>query len=356
MLGIDKRAARYAWTTALVFLLMCLVYLMRRTLFLFIVALLFAYLLAPLVNVIDRLIPADRTRNWALALAYLIFLGVLFVGVTQIGSRVIDQANALAKSMPALLNKLEQPEAVLPSDTNSLKAQVLREVRDHVAKSSGSLFAYLPNLGAKILSAASNLVYVVIVPILGFFFLKDGREFPRHFLDLIDDEHQRALVDDLLADVNLLLAHYMRALFTLCLATFTSYSIFFSILRVPYSILLAAVAATLEIVPMIGPLAAGVLILIVTAVSGGPFLGSLIFLLVFRVFQDYVLSPQLMHSGVQLHPLLVLFGVFAGAEIAGIPGAFLSVPVLALIRVVYRRFRRQHLSVDVTAPATARLP
>jgi predicted PurR-regulated permease PerM len=350
MLGIDKRAARYTWTAALILLFLCLVYLMRRTLFLFIVALLFAYLLAPLVNVIDRLIPADRTRNWALALAYLIFVGVLFVFVTQVGSRAIEEANSLAKSMPAVLDKLEQPAPLVPNGANSLKAQIGQKVQEQIAKSSGSLFAYLPNLGAKILSVAGNLVYVVIVPILGFFFLKDGREIPRQFLELIDDEWQRALLDDLIADVDLLLAHYMRALLTLCLATFTSYSIFFTILRVPYSILLAAVAAALEIVPLIGPVTAGIIIVIVTAVSGGPIWGAVIFLVIYRVFQDYVLSPMVMRSGIQLHPLLVLFGVFAGAEIAGIPGAFLSVPVLALIRVVYRRVRKRHVAVPAALP------
>ncbi|MGA2132490.1 MAG: AI-2E family transporter [Bryobacteraceae bacterium] len=353
MLGIDKRAARYTWTASLVLLLMCLVYLMRRTLFLFIVALLFAYLLAPLVNMIDRLIPADRTRNWALGIAYVIFIGVLFVAITQIGSRAIEQANALAKSMPALLDKLRQPAPAIPASANSLKQQIVQAVQGQIAKSSGSLFAYLPNVGAKILSVAGNIVYVVIVPILGFFFLKDGREIPRHFLDLIDDEWQRTLVDDLLADVNLLLAQYMRSLLTLSFATFTSYSIFFSILRVPYSILLAAVAAALEIVPMIGPVTAGVIILIVTAASSGPIVGALIFLLIYRVFQDYGLAPFVMRAGVQLHPLLVLFGVFAGAEIAGIPGAFLSVPVLALIRVVYRRIRRRHVTVVGLPPAPA---
>ena len=345
MLGIDARAARYTWTAALTILLLCVVYLMRRTLFLFIVALLFAYLLAPLVNIIDRLIPADRTRNWALAIAYLIFVGVLFVAVTQIGSRVIDQANSLAKSMPALLDKLQQPAPAVPAGANSLKAELARKLQEQIAKSSTSLFTYLPNLGAKVLSLASNLLYVIIVPILGFFFLKDGRKIRGQFLEFIDDESRRAMLDDLFVDVNLLLAHYMRALLTLSLATFTSYSIFFTLLHVPFSILLAVLAAVLEVVPIVGPFAGGVIILIVTAASSGPFLAALAFLLVYRMFQDYVLAPLVMQSGVEVHPLLVLFGVFAGAEIAGIPGAFLSVPILALIRIVYRRIRSRHITV-----------
>jgi predicted PurR-regulated permease PerM len=136
----------------------------------------------------------------------------------------------------------------------------------------------------------------------------------------------------------------MRALLILSLATFTSYSIFFSILGVPFSILLAALAALLEFIPTIGTVSAAAIIVIVTAVTGGPVLGALAFLVVYRLFQDYVLSPLLMRAGVQLDPLLVLFGVFAGAELAGVPGAFLSVPVLAFIRILYRHIRQQRLA------------
>ena len=349
MLGIDARAARYTWTAAFVLLLLWLLFLMRTTLFVFILALLFGYLLSPLVNVIDRFLPTSRTRTPALAIAYLIFVAVLFVAVTQIGSRVVDQANALSKSVPAWLGNWQQPSASVTPGVNSFKAEVLQKVQEQIGKSSGDIIAALPRAGAKILSVASNVVYVVIIPILGFFFLKDGDVMRQLFLEMIEDQPWRTLVDELLADVNLLLAHYMRAILTLSLATFTSYSIFFSILRVPYSILLAALAATLEFIPMIGTLTAGVVIVIVTAASGGPVWSAIVFLVVYRVFQDYVLSPQLMRAGVQLHPLFVLFGVFAGAEIAGIPGAFLSVPVLALIRIIYRRFRKARTAPRLTA-------
>jgi predicted PurR-regulated permease PerM len=50
-------------------------------------------------------------------------------------------------------------------------------------------------------------------------------------------------------------------------------------------------------------------------------------------------SPHLMQKGVELHPLVVLFGVFAGAEIAGVAGMFLSVPVIAATRIVWRRLQ-----------------
>ena len=100
MLGIDRSAARYTWTAALVVLLLWLVYLVRETLFIFILALLFAYLLSPLVNLIDRFLPGNRSRTIALGLAYAIFVAaVVLIGI-QIGSRVVEQATSLEKTFP----------------------------------------------------------------------------------------------------------------------------------------------------------------------------------------------------------------------------------------------------------------
>jgi predicted PurR-regulated permease PerM len=136
----------------------------------------------------------------------------------------------------------------------------------------------------------------------------------------------------------------MRSLFLLSAAAFAAYAIFFSVMRMPYGILLAAAGGLLEFIPMLGPVTAVALILIVAGVAGVSLLPILAFIVVYRVIQDYVLSPHLMGRGVQLHPLLVLLGVFAGAEIAGIAGSFLSVPVLALVRIVYLRIRKARLN------------
>jgi predicted PurR-regulated permease PerM len=122
---------------------------------------------------------------------------------------------------------------------------------------------------------------------------------------------------------------------------------------ISYAVLLAALGGMLEFIPMLGPLVAGVLITIVSLVSGAPALVVVIFLLAYRVFQDYILSPQLMRRGVALHPLLVLFGVFAGAELAGIAGTFLSVPVLALVRVIYVRIRKARVAAQLLPEVTA---
>ncbi len=75
----------------------------------------------------------------------------------------------------------------------------------------------------------------------------------------------------------------------------------------------------------------------------GFWLRILAFLAAFRVFQDYVLSPRLLSAGMKLHPLVIIFGVLVGGHIAGIAGSFLSVPVLATLRIVYRQLQKRPL-------------
>src|SRR5262245_60369499 len=229
MLGMDPKVARYTWTAAAVVLLMGLIYVLRGTLFIFVLALLFAYLLSPLVNLLDRSLPGKR-RTAALALAYIIFVAIVVITVIQIGSAIVEQANSLARKFPELIAQWQQPSPVAPDAVNSLKQQVLERIRTDVLQRSNELIAALPRAGLKFITIASDLIFVVVIPILAFFFLKDADAIRLHILALVEEGPSRALLDDVLADAHLLLAHYMRALVLLSLATFLAYNTAFWIL------------------------------------------------------------------------------------------------------------------------------
>lgn len=335
MLGIDFRSARAVWTGALVLLALWLVYVIRSTLFLLVLAMLFAYLLAPLVNLLDRFIPT-RTRTPALALAFALVVGGAVLGGVFIGSTVVSQANDLAKKFPETIHGLQL----------SFENKVPDSLRTELTKRVNEFLSSIPKYGLEFLSLLGNLIYVVIIPILAFLCLKDGVAIRAHILGLMSEGPQRKLLDDILSDMNLVLAQYMRALVLLALSTLTCYSIFFTVIGIPYGILLGVLAALLEFIPVVGPLMGSILVILIGGVSSGHVVGLLIFLGAFRMFQDYVLSPHIMGHGVELHPLLVLFGVFAGAEVAGVAGTFLSVPTLALVRVLYLRIYQARQQVQ----------
>lgn len=350
MLGFDRRAAQFVWTAALVILLLYTLFLMRKTVFVFILAVLFAYLVAPLVNALDRALPT-RTRTAALALAYVIFVGVVGTAGFAVGSRVVEQAARLSKELPASFEKWKAPpEGRAPTMFEKYRIDIIEKVQSEVSTKASTLVSTVPEATSKFVAIASELLYVILVPILAFFFLKDGRAIRQHVLELFELGPRRALLADVMADLDDLLAHYMRALVVISVITFIAYAVSFSLMGVPYAVLLSAIGAVLEFIPMLGPLASGAAIVAVALVSDSHALAVLIFLLVYRGFQDYVLAPYLMGHGAEVHPLLVLFGVFAGAEAAGIPGAFLSVPALAVIRILLLRLRKARVRVASDTP------
>lgn len=346
MLGLDLRAARYTWTVAFTLLLLGVVYLIRETLFIFVVALLFAYLLWPLVNYLNQRLPG-QSRVPALAIVYLLLVGLLIVIGIEVGSRVVVEANALAARVPELISRLNQP--ALPTAKSTVISILQKQLADH----SRDLLSLLPNAALNVLSHAGNLVFLVLVPILSFFFLKDGRVIIRDVLGIFAEGSRREIVEEIAGDLHLLLALYMRALVLLAAAAFAAYGLFLTLIGAPYALLLAAIAFPLEFIPIVGPLAAAAVILTVAGLSGfHHLLWILVFIIVFRVFQDYVLSPYLLSAGMKLHPLVVIFGVLAGGGIAGTAGIFLSVPVLATLRIVYRQLQKRPLDFRLHSPET----
>jgi predicted PurR-regulated permease PerM len=321
LLGIDRNAARYTWSGVCILLLVGLLYCIRETLFIFTVALLFAYLLWPVVKFLDRRLPG-RSKVLALTLVYVALVGILIVIGFAVGSRVVEQAHALAIRLPGLLTNFQlSTSSAAPPSPPTLKATVISTAQQQLAHHSRELLALLSNAALGVMSRAGSLIFVVLVPILSFFFLKDGQEIRISALALVAEGDRRDVIERVAADLHVLLAQYMRALVLLGLVASFSYGLFLSIMGIPYGILLAAVAFFLEFIPMVGPLAGAVIVLLVAGISGSHHLVAIcVFLIVFRLFQDYVVSPQLLSSGMKLHPLLVIFGVLAGGSIAGIAG------------------------------------
>jgi predicted PurR-regulated permease PerM len=178
------------------------------------------------------------------------------------------------------------------------------------------------------------------VPILAVFFLRDATTFNEVVLSLVQSRSQREFLQDVLRDLNQMLAQFIRAQLTLAGLSLLAYTSVLGILRVPYAMVLGTAGGVLEFVPIVGPLVAGtamVLVAVLVGYSYWPLL--LLFLVVWRLAQDYIIAPRVMGGSVQLHPLAALFGVLAGGEIAGILGVYLSIPVMASLRIVWRRWR-----------------
>ena len=123
-------------------------------------------------------------------------------------------------------------------------------------------------VGQTALQIAGNLIFVVLIPVLAFLLIKDAGGMRDRYLAWAAERRHAAMWRRIIDDLDTLLGRYMRALLILALATIVSYSIAFSIAGVPYGLLLALVAGVLEFIPVLGPLIAAVVCLLVAGLSG----------------------------------------------------------------------------------------
>jgi predicted PurR-regulated permease PerM len=196
------------------------------------------------------------------------------------------------------------------------------------------------HVGVRAAEAVQQVWVLFLVPILAIFFLRDGGSFHEVLIALVHARSQREFLQDVLQDLNQMLAQFIRAQLTLAALSFLAYSAVLGAMRVPYALMLGTAGGALEFVPLAGPLLAGMAMMVVAVLSGYAHWGLLlVFLSVWRLVLDYAISPRVMGAKVELHPLAALFGILAGGEIAGVLGVYLSIPVMASLRIVWRRWR-----------------
>ncbi|MGZ5199511.1 MAG: AI-2E family transporter [Telluria sp.] len=350
MFGIDVRAARAVWTAALVVLALYAVYTMRTTLLVVLFGVFFSYLVYPLFSLAQRLTGGRVPRVPLLLFVFAVLIGVIALAGTLFGTPLASEAQNLAQQLPKLLEPGElQKRLPLPSILEPFRARLGGTLQRLLEGGTAQALVAARGIGTGLLHVAGNLIYVVVVPILSFLMVLDAPILAEQTIALSHKKNGE-FWSSVARGLNELLSQYVRALALLSLATVVVYSAVLSLLGVEFGLLLALLAALLEIIPVFGPLMAAVSIIAVATVSGYEHMWWLVlFLVAYRIFQDYMLNPYLMSEGVNVPPILVVIGLLAGDELAGVPGIFLSVPVLAAARIVavqIRLHRARELPAD----------
>ena len=335
----DKRTAQ-ALFTALVFVLVLLfLYSAWRAIIAFLFAIFFAYLLEAPVARLEKWFRGSRGA--AIAAVYAIFLAGLSILFIAVGPTVMDEANKLRYQMPELMERIGSGNIVSQlAAQHGWSKDTATRVQEFIVEHRGEIVTAIQNFLFRAFRSIQNTWWLLLVPILAVFFLKDGRKFAEGIVGSVEDHNTRKIVAATVEEMNTMLGHFIRAQMTL--AALAMLVITFSLwaFRAPYPFALGPAAGALEFIPVVGPIIGGFLVLVVAFTAGYNHVFWLfLFLLVWRGIQDYVTSPRIMGSTLELHPLLVLFGVFAGGEIAGVIGVFLSIPVMATLKILWHTWQ-----------------
>lgn len=310
---------------------------LTKLFFIVILAVFFAYLIDPLVKVIrtpfkDRHLERFMPRALAIVVAYIIVFIVLGVAISNLAPVITNQAREFEKSLPEYTASIQKRINYL--STRFSRLRLPENLEENV---SARTSAYLGEVATNLGSLLTSLPWLVLVPVLAFFFLKDVNLYRVSLLRFVPSGKWRARVEKLLFDVNKTLAAYTRAQLISCVFIGLVCTIAFYIIGLDYAVLLGILAGVFEFVPLIGPLTIAV-VATTLALLESPWQAFYVavFLLTLRITHDYVTYPRIIREGIHLHPLAVILSVLAGEQVAGIPGVFISIPVVALLTVLYK--------------------
>lgn len=307
----------------------------------------FAYLVSPLVEILRRpLNIAGRRfampRSGAIALAYLL----IFAGILAVIYFIVPQ---LVNQFPQFSEQAQSYGKIISGKTQQLN-QYLTERRmpgaivDAINKAVPFVLESIGASASFVLTSIAGWVvfvpWLVLIPILSFFLLKDADGFRRSALQMLPRGRWRWRGDEFFQDVNSTLAAYIRAQLTASLFIGAVCAALFAIMGFPSPLVLGLMAGMFEFVPMLGPALIAIIAVLIALFHSGLSSALIVILLlgVLRIVQDYIVYPRLIGHGIHLHPLAIILAILCGEKLAGVAGVFLAIPIVAVVTVSYRHW------------------
>lgn len=339
-----------------------MIYVARAALFPYLFGLVVAYLVLPLVNLLDRHMPpllGERKlgRPLSIILVYLAGIAIVIGVVAFVVPIIGEQVEAL----------WENREALVESASDLVTELLDRYRRDVPINFQQALEEYLSELPGKVgdvvqeglrrtigavTSTISFVLGFIVVPFWLFYILNDQAEVSAGLLTLIPERFE-ADVRNLVRITDDIFSAYIRGQLLLCLFVGAMATVGLMLIRVPYALVLGLLAGVFELIPYIGPLLGAVPGVIVAALVSWPTAGwAIVVFFVIQQVENLLLVPRISGRSVRLHPALVMVVLVVGNEAAGLWGMLLAVPVAALIRDVFKYLYLRFSDEEVT-PAVA---
>ncbi len=302
------------------------------------IALLIAMILDPLVDRMER-------RGWSrlkgAAFIYLIFFVVAGVVLTFAVPAVISQTTEVVSSIGQYLpgdsdtqTKRALTRLLHKTHASPFVEHTVLNASLQISRSFGSTSAWLGRVAQ---GFAANLIWIVIIPIVAFYALKDFHLILARALLLVPRD-QRLFAEQLVNEVSAIFVRYLRGLMIVCALNAVATTIVLYCFRLPNAIALGAISGVLYMVPYVGAILTIALIAGVALMTTNAFQFTLIvvgtMMLLHNVVFDQILTPRIVGQHVGLHPILSIIALLVGATLLGIVGMILAVPIAATIQMI----------------------
>lgn len=292
----------------------------------------FSILVSPLISAVER---RGYSRAWALGAIYFVLIGGLGL-LTYVGSvTVINQWDEFTTSAPkyfdSTLHRLQVYESEFKTKSPFLKnVQLVDTLKTFKDKTTSWFLSH----GANILG--NFLTLLLLIPIISFVLLKDGRVFRKRFYELVPNRFFETTFM-ISHQITASLSDYIRAKLIEAILVGLITAVGFTLIGAPYAFVLALIAGATNIVPYVGPLfgaVPGILIIAADPAHSQLLWPVVAIYLIANVVDTILIFPLLVAKLVNLHPLLLIGVVMIGQEYYGLIGMLISIPVATALKVI----------------------
>ena len=297
-----------------------------------VVAMFFAVVLAPAVDIVQRRLHARRAP--ATAMVFLLGLGLVFGLLYAFIRPIIDQVDTFVASLPELVDDAREGRGAIGRFIE--RYELAEYVEDNEARVQEALSgAGTPALGV-VRSLFNGIFALLTILVLAFLMLLRGPEICRGALNLVSVRH-RERVRLVAADAARAVSGYMFGNLLISLIAGVATYGFLRIAGVPYAEVIALFVAFCDLIPLIGATLGAVPTIGLAFLHSTPAgIAAVIFYIVYQQFENHVLQVTIMSRTVDVNPLAVLISVLAGVELFGFLGALLAIPAAGIIQVIVR--------------------
>jgi len=315
--------------------LLYLGYLVRATLMPFLLAAAFAFMLEPPVRFLEA---RGLSRLAAILITYTAVGGLVAGFLLYFIPVLVGQLTLLSASLPALTYRAG--EIVTGLQETYLRAGIPDEVRQVIDRALGTaesrLLGFIEGVLSSLFGAVSGLLTVILAPFLAFYLLRD-REVIRNGIMAALPTATRGETGRVIVEMSRVFAGFIQGQVTVALIVGVMVGVATEFLGLRFSAVLGVVAGVTNIIPYFGPVI-GAVPAVVLALLRDPVLAlkTVAAFFVIQQIDSLLITPRVVGGSVGLHPLVVIFSLLAGAQLFGVLGMLLAVPVVAVSRVLLR--------------------
>jgi predicted PurR-regulated permease PerM len=319
-------------------------------------AVFFAYLIYPVVRRFSRRMP----RWLAILCVYALVAVVLGLFVAVLGPKLGSETRSFVQDFPQIVQQAQDQAlganasiiGAIPVDEREAAIKVLDGMLATLQRNAGDITARALTI---VLSLASIVTAFVIIPVLAFYILMDADRLRIGFLRLIPAAY-RAMTLSLLQDIDAVLGGFIRGQIIVGACIATLITIMLLLLGIKYALLIGVFAGVVNIIPYLGAIAGAVPAVLIALFTHGVGWALLVvagFVLVNQA-EGHIIAPLVVGQRVGLTPLMVVIAILTGAELGGILGMFIAVPLAGVIKAMVTRFAQALPDETVLHPTATR--